>query len=119
MSTLGSVIDAFIIGHTMRTTDVGALSLTSPIWFVMAIIYGILAIGSQPFCSGELGRGNKEAARKIFSMTLITGIGITLLFSLLIFAFGGLPQDSWGRRRVCRNMIRVDIRSGADPAAGI
>ena len=96
MSTLGSVIDAFIIGHTMRTTDVGALSLTSPIWFVMAIIYGILAIGSQPFCSGELGRGNKEAARKIFSMTLITGIGITLLFSLLIFAFGGVAAGLLG-----------------------
>ncbi|MCR5795670.1 MAG: hypothetical protein K6G61_10060 [Solobacterium sp.] len=51
MSTMGSVIDGFIIGHTMKTTDIGALSLTSPVWFILGIIYSILMMGSQPFCA--------------------------------------------------------------------
>ncbi len=43
MSTIGGIVDGFVIGHTMDTSDVGALSLTSPIWFLSAVIYSILS----------------------------------------------------------------------------
>ncbi len=87
LSTMGSVIDGFIIGHYMETTDVGAISLTSPVWFVAAIIHGILSTGSQPLCTKELGKGNRENARQIFSMTLIVGVSVTFLLSLLMLVF--------------------------------
>jgi Na+-driven multidrug efflux pump len=52
MSTMGAIIDSFIVGHTMATADVGALSLTSPIWFISAVIYGILTAGTTRWNCG-------------------------------------------------------------------
>lgn len=68
----------------------------------MAIIYNVLAMGSQPFCAQELSRGNRENARDIFCMTLTVGIGITVALSVLILLFservtrllGALPWKS-------------------------
>lgn len=68
MSTIGGIVDGFVIGHTMDTSDVGALSLTSPIWFLSAVIYSILSYGAEPRIIMELTKGNREKAREIFSM---------------------------------------------------
>jgi hypothetical protein len=68
MSTIGGIADGFVIAHTMDTSDVGALSLTSPIWFLSAVIYSILSYGAQPRIIMELTKGSREKARKIFSM---------------------------------------------------
>lgn len=65
MTTLGSVIDGFIIGNTMGTKEIGACSLASPMWFIMSIFYNVLAMGCQPFCAQELGRGRPDKAREL------------------------------------------------------
>lgn len=108
-STLGSVIDGFIIGHTMKTTDVGALSLTSPVWFALAIIYGALATGSEPLCTKALGIGDRKRARQIFSMALITGISVTVLLMLWILLFS---------RQVCGLLGAVPGMDVYDPCRG-
>ena len=89
MTTIGGVIDGYVVGNTMGTAEVGAMSLTSPVWFMMSIIYGILAMGCQPLCARELAKGNRENARRIFSTTLIVGMAATLVLSVLIFVFSG------------------------------
>lgn len=96
MSTMGGIVDGFIIGHTMETADVGALSLTSPVWFLSAVIYGVLTAGSQPRCTLELTRGNQEKARKIFSMTLITGVLLALCITFLILFAAGFAAEMLG-----------------------
>ena len=90
VSTLGSIADGFIIGHTMQTTDIGAMSLTSPIWLIASVITSILSTGSQPLCTLELGRGNKEKAVKIFAMTVTAGTGLTLILSVFILLGSGV-----------------------------
>ena len=90
VSTLGSIVDGFIIGHTMQTTDIGAMSLTSPIWLIASVITSILSTGSQPLCTLELGRGNKEKAVKIFAMTVTAGTGLTLILSVFILLGSGV-----------------------------
>lgn len=89
MSTMGGIVDGFIIGHTMETADVGALSLTSPVWFLSAVIYGILTAGAQPKCMLELSRGNRKSAVEIFSMTLITGTVLALCMMAMMLAASG------------------------------
>lgn len=89
MTTIGGVIDGFVVGNTMGTAEVGALSLTSPIWFLMSIVYSILAMGCQPLCARELAKGNRENSRRIFSMTVIVGMAATLVLSVLVFVFSG------------------------------
>lgn len=98
MSTMGGIVDGFIIGHTMETADVGALSLTSPVWFLSAVIYGILTAGAQPRCTVELTQGNQEKARQIFSMTLITGTVIALAMAALILTSAGFAAQLLGAR---------------------
>ena len=87
MSTMGSVIDSFIIGHTMKTAEIGALSLTSPVWFVLGIIYSILIMGSQPLCAQELSKGDREKAGRIYSTALFTGISLSTALTVLILLF--------------------------------
>ena len=87
MTTLGSVIDGFIIGNTMGTKEIGACSLASPMWFIMSIFYNVLAMGCQPFCAQELGRGRPDQARELFSMTVMLGITLTIVFSVLTIIF--------------------------------
>ena len=89
MTNLGSLVDAFVVGQTMETTDVGALSLTSPMWLVTGIIYGVLSMGCQPFIARELGRGDKEKAKEYFSMVLMTGLAVSVLLTILILTFSG------------------------------
>ena len=96
MSTMGSIVDGFIIGHTMETADVGALSLTSPVWFLSAVIYGILTAGAQPRCTMELTRGNQTKAREIFSMTLISGTFLALCMTFLILFAAGSAAELLG-----------------------
>lgn len=96
MSTMGGIVDGFIIGHTMETADVGALSLTSPVWFLAAVIYGILTAGAQPRCTLELSRGNRTSARNIFSMVLTTGTILSLIMTVMILAAAGTAAELLG-----------------------
>ena len=73
----------------METADVGALSLTSPVWFLSAVIYGILTAGAQPKCMLELSRGNRKSAVEIFSMTLITGTVLALCMMAMMLTASG------------------------------
>ena len=96
MSTIGSIVDGFIIGHTMETADVGALSLTSPVWFLSAVIYGVLTAGAQPRCTMELSKGNQEKAREIFSMTLITGTVLAIAMMVMILTAAPFTAELLG-----------------------
>ena len=98
MSTIGGIVDGFVIGHTMDTSDVGALSLTSPIWFLSAIIYSILSYGAQPRIIMELTKGNREKAREIFSMIIITGTVLALIMGIFMFAGAGLTSQLLGAK---------------------
>ena len=98
MSTIGGVVDGFVIAHTMDTSDVGALSLTSPIWFLSAVIYSILSYGAQPRIIMELTKGDREKAREIFSTIIITGTVLALVMGVFMFAGAGLTSQLLGAK---------------------
>ncbi len=86
-TTLGGVIDNFVVGHTMSSAEVGAISLSSPLWFFTALLYNTLSSGCRPSCANEFSKGNKEKASRIFSATLVTGIVLTLILVAVILLF--------------------------------
>ena len=76
-ASLGSIVDGFVIGHTMGTASAGACSLVHPLAFLFAMISGVLCSGFQQHCTSYLAKGETEKARKLFSLVLIVGIGIS------------------------------------------
>ena len=93
MGTLGSAIDGFIMGQSCSAVVLGAVSLSSPIWFASSIIYQVLAMGCQPLCSQELTGGDVDRSRRIYSMSIMVCIGISMLATVLIIVF----SDSMAR----------------------
>ena len=83
-STLGSLVDGVVIGNTMNTNSVAAYGLVTPLSFAFALIGSVLNSGSQNACAGALGRGDKEEAQKIFSLTCASGFGVSLVVMLAI-----------------------------------
>jgi Na+-driven multidrug efflux pump len=83
-STLGSLVDGVVIGNTMNTNSVAAYGLVTPLSFAFALIGSVLNSGSQNACAGALGRGDKEEAQKIFSLTCASGFGVSLVVMVAI-----------------------------------
>ena len=83
-STLGSLVDGIVIGNTMNTNSIAAYGLVTPLSFAFALIGSVLNSGSQNACAWALGRGDKEEARKIFSLTCAAGFGVSLAVMLAI-----------------------------------
>ena len=69
--SLGSVIDGFVIGHTMDATAAGACGLVNPLTFLFALIGSVLGSGYPLPCADYLARGEVEKARKLFSTVII------------------------------------------------
>ena len=86
-TSLGGVIDSFIVGSTMTSAEVGALSLVSPLWYFSALLYNTLSSGCKPVCANELSKGSKEKARQIFSATLVAGLAVTLFLVVFTLVF--------------------------------
>ena len=96
ISTIGGIVDSFIVGHTMDVASAGAMSLISPIWFLSAVIYGVLNAGVQPRITLELGKGNQDRAREIFSMVLDTGMILASLISAMMLLCPGVLTRWFG-----------------------
>lgn len=86
LGALGPVIDGLIIGHTMDSADMSAISITAPVWLGTMLFSSFLAKGNQIICSGKLSKGKVDEARDIYSMSLITGAVITVIFMVCIIA---------------------------------
>ena len=86
-TSLGGVIDNFVVGHTMTSAEVGSISLTSPVWFFTALLYNTLSSGCRPVCANEFSKGNKERACRVYSATLAAGLGLTFILVLLTLIF--------------------------------
>ena len=85
--TAGAVTDGFIAGQLNGIEELGAISLTAPLFFSMAIIWSLLSKGCQELCADRLGRGEVQEARDILSMALELSVGISILAAAGIILF--------------------------------
>lgn len=91
--TLGAVCDGFIIGQTREVVEIGAISLTAPLFFFLSMIWALLATGSHALCVKRLARGRINETRDIISATLLLGMAIAVVFTLAVIIFSnGLTQ---------------------------
>lgn len=75
-----SLYTSRVVLATLGVTDFGIYGVVGGIVSMFSFINGAMATGTQRYLSYELGRGDKEQLRKVFSMS----INIHLLLALII-----------------------------------
>ena len=84
---LGIVIDGVVIGKFLGADSMAAYGLVTPVVNMATIFSGILATGAQVICAQRLGAGDKQGARKAFSMCMVVTVIISALLMTGIIVF--------------------------------
>lgn len=87
-SQVGSgLIDGLIISRYLGAQEMAAEGIVHPIYSIMGIISGLLAVGMQVRCTQLIGRGNKKDVSRFFSTTVFIGSLVSVLFAAAIVVF--------------------------------
>lgn len=81
------VVDGTITSRFIGDTALAANGMAGICFTTFAVISGILAAGVSQLCSEEIGKGNKEASSRIFSMALLITVIISVLIALTGIVF--------------------------------
>ncbi len=79
--------DTWYVGLTNNSAAIAALSVSMPIYVLMAAIANLFGIGASSVISRSLGAKNPEKARKAFSFAFWGGICTAVVYSALIYVF--------------------------------
>ena len=80
-------IDGLIISRFLGPEAMAAEGIVHPIYSIMGIISGLLAVGMQVRCTQLIGRGQQKELSRFFSATVYVGTVVSLLFALIVLAF--------------------------------
>ena len=80
-------IDGLVISRFLGPVDMAAHGIVAPIYSILGIISGLLAIGMQVHCTQLIGRGKRKELSDYFSATVYVGAAVSLLFTVLILVF--------------------------------
>ena len=97
---LGNVVDGIIVGNILGSTALAAVSLSTPVLYFLQLPAFILAAGGSAQASVYLGKREIKKASEIFSVSIVTGITISLVYCLtapvlahpLAYMLAGTPQ---------------------------
>ncbi len=81
----GSLIDGILVGNMIGNDALSATALVVPILYVIQLPGFALGIGGSIVIANFLGKRDLVSAKKAFSISLIIGTGISLLFTIIAF----------------------------------
>ena len=81
----GSLVDGIFVGNFLGAKALTASSLIMPILYIIQIPGFALGIGGATVVANLLGRRDVVGAKRAFSISIIVGMGISLLFMILGF----------------------------------
>ncbi len=81
-----NLADTFFIGQTNNPFMVAGVSLSAPLFFIIVSIANLIGIGGGSLISRMLGASRPEEAKRISSFGFWTGIGLSLIYSLLVLS---------------------------------
>lgn len=88
IATVGMMIDNIVVGRFLGTECLAAMGIVSPISMILSAIGNISSSGGATMAARELGRGNKEKVRSVFTIsmgyTVVTGA--IMMFVIFLFA---------------------------------
>ncbi len=82
----GSLLDGILVGNMIGPEALSATALVVPILYFIQLPGFALGIGGSIVIANLLGKRDIEKAKKTFSISIVVGVGLSLLFSALAFA---------------------------------
>ena len=77
--------DTWFVGRTGNPAMVASMSVTMPIFVIMAALANLFGIGGSSVISRNLGQKNPERARKVFAFCLYGGLASAIVYALFMF----------------------------------
>ena len=81
----GSLVDGILVGNMIGSAALSATSLVLPILFVVQMPGFALGVGGSIIAANLLGQRDIDKAKRVFSISMIVGVGISLVFAALSF----------------------------------
>ena len=81
----GSLVDGILVGNMIGSAALSATSLVLPILFVVQMPGFALGVGGSIIAANLLGQRDIAKAKRVFSISMIVGVGISLVFAALSF----------------------------------
>lgn len=82
-----SLIDGLVTSNILGSEAMAAIGIVHPVFSLLGILSGLIAVGMQIRCTGEIGRGNVRNMNRFFSASVIAGSAISLLMGILLLVF--------------------------------
>jgi multidrug efflux pump len=76
--------DTWFVGRTGNPAMVASMSVTMPIFVIMAALANLFGIGGSSVISRSLGRKDPERARKVFAFCLYGGIAAAAVYAVFM-----------------------------------
>ena len=86
-SSVGSLIDGVIIGRCLGVDAMAAFGLVSPAVIVFSLSGAIIAAGARSRFTMMIAGGDREGASGIFTLSMLTGVGLSVLLMILMLVF--------------------------------
>ena len=80
-----SLLDGILIGNMISNQALAATSLVMPILYVIQAPGFALGVGGSIVVANKLGKRDVEGAKKAFSISIIIGVAISMVFALISF----------------------------------
>ena len=81
----GSLIDGILVGNMIGNNALSATSLVVPVLYFIQLPGFALGMGGSIVIANYLGERNIMGAKKTFSLSLIVGVAISLVFTIIAF----------------------------------
>ncbi len=82
----GSLIDGILVGNMIGNDALSATALVMPILYIIQLPGFALGVGGSVVIANYLGKRDLDNAKKSFSISLIIGTAISLVFAAIAFA---------------------------------
>ena len=102
-----TVIDGVFIGHGVGSDALAAVNIFSPFWLLMTAIGMMLGIGCSVVSSIHLSQDNVKAARINMTQTLIFGVTLALIITILVGLSAPNPPACSDLRTDCFRMFLI------------
>lgn len=85
--SVGALVDGAVIGNFLGVDAVAAYGLVWPLTYVYSLVGGILSGGSRNLYTQYAGQGKIKEANQVFSLALLSAMGISLCMTILTWIF--------------------------------
>jgi len=98
-SQVGSgLIDGIMTSRMLGSDAMAAVGIGHPLFSIVGIISGIIAVGMQSTSAKEIGRGSFRRFNEITTMSFAVAAALSLLFTAIVLTFSGPLTGLLGAR---------------------